>query len=544
MTIEILILALGLGATPAPSVVAPPATTPAAEASDSIAGIPREVVTQPIPLREDLARVSHPVATDSPEAREYHEQGLTYLHLYGGIEAARSFHAALERDPDLAPAHLGLALAYQRLGDREATLEAVERAEELALHAPDDDQAFVELRAHAIRERSALRQDEEKLQRFAERLDEAVEAHPGSVELRVFRAQMKSGQEEVEAYRKVLERAPGHVGVHHYLVHRFEGSDESVPLAVAHGRVLGALAPASAHGRHMYGHNLRKVGRVDEAIREFEAADSIERHLDREEGVPVEHDWHHRHNLALLGMSYLHQGRLNEAEDTFHRLASLPTSSPRREAMQWLNLADFHLTRGRWDGALEAARRIGDLDQADAQVLAALLEAVAHAGRGDLHAAEEARERAGDPKDGHPALVGFHRRLLTAFLGSNDGDDAAHTGEEPLHVDDGLLKEILEDLKGQQGPDSWARSHVRMEGIARLAYAHGLDGVVAKVAAAMRNHDGTYAGGHYWSVRADLLRGESPDPEDVAKALALWEHADASLPERAFLTERAADLEP
>jgi hypothetical protein len=36
------------------------------------------------------------------------------------------------------------------------------------------------------------------------------------------------------------------------------------------------MAPDVPHARHMLGHNLRRVGRIDEAIAEFRAADALE----------------------------------------------------------------------------------------------------------------------------------------------------------------------------------------------------------------------------------------------------------------------------
>ncbi len=49
------------------------------------------------------------------EAQRFYDQGLAYLHNYVWIEAARSFHQALESDANLALAHVGLSYAYIEL---------------------------------------------------------------------------------------------------------------------------------------------------------------------------------------------------------------------------------------------------------------------------------------------------------------------------------------------------------------------------------------------------------------------------------------------
>ena len=485
---------------------------------DSVAGIPEEVLEQPIPIREELTRVRHPVETDTPEARTYHEQGLSFLHLFGYIEAARSFNAALERDPTLAPAKLGLALSYQQLGDGDAAEAAAERAAEMAEDAPEGDRAYVELRGRPLLDPEALDGEEDGPARLREEVDEALDEHPGNLELQVFRAQLKSGEEEISAFHRILEDAPDHVGVHHYLVHRYEHGAETVDLAVAHGNVLSALAGASAHGRHMYGHNLRKVGRVDEAIQEFEAADSIERHLDRAEGIPREHDWHHPHNLNLLGMSYLHQGRVAEAEAIFRDLAGLPAAEPQQAMGGHVSHADFHLARGEWSQVRDVAKRIEAVDHESAHVLALAFRGLTKVAEGDLDGARALQEEADGMEDKLPGFLGFHVDALAAFA-----EAEAHEPPE--------LQEILEGLKGQQGPDAWARSHLHMSTLARLAHSREDAATVGKVAEALQVHDEGYAGGYYWEARAARLDGEAPDSDALHRASSLWENADPELPE-------------
>jgi hypothetical protein len=76
----------------------------------------------------------------------------------------------------------------------------------------------------------------------------------------------------------------------------------------------------------MWAHDLRRVGRVDEAIAQFKQADALERAYYREEGIDPALDWHHRHNLDLLSMCYQHKGQMKLGEETMRELASLAVS--------------------------------------------------------------------------------------------------------------------------------------------------------------------------------------------------------------------------
>src|SRR5262249_833752 len=117
-----------------------------------------------------------------------------------------------------------------------------------------------------------------------------------------------------------------HFAAHHYLTHAYENSGR-IHDALLHGAAYARLAPDTPHARHMYGHDLRRVGRIDEAIAEFEAADRLERAYFKTEGIPPEYDWHYEHNLDLLAMSYQYTGRAAKAEALLKEAFGLPTGN-------------------------------------------------------------------------------------------------------------------------------------------------------------------------------------------------------------------------
>ena len=72
------------------------------------------------------------VSTNSREAQAYYDQGVAYLHSYVWVEAARSFHEALRRDPELAMGELGLAKAYFNAEAMADAFDHMKKAAQLA----------------------------------------------------------------------------------------------------------------------------------------------------------------------------------------------------------------------------------------------------------------------------------------------------------------------------------------------------------------------------------------------------------------------------
>ena len=80
-------------------------------ACTAVGWVPREILERPVALRIGIGNSHDPVTTASKEAQAFYDQGLAYLHSYVWVEAARSFHEALRRDPDTALAWVGLSRA-------------------------------------------------------------------------------------------------------------------------------------------------------------------------------------------------------------------------------------------------------------------------------------------------------------------------------------------------------------------------------------------------------------------------------------------------
>ena len=330
--------------------------------------LPAELLERPVALEDGLGRAGIPQglgpAVAEPQAEAYLRQGLAHFHAYRWIEAARSFHEAARRAPATALPHVGLARVHDVLRDHAGARRHLARARERAQPA---DQAHVDAVAARIAATSAPPEQMAAAQaRYRAELDRLLAAHPDDVELLLLRGQVEEpgpwgkgqsgGESGLEFYRRALALAPDHPGVPHYLAHTLEnlGHHEA---AERHAARLAALAPRSPHARHMHAHLLPRLGQWDAAIAEFEAAENLEREWYQREGMSPADDWHHVHNLTLLGVAHLRAGRPAVAERYLRRAFATPIPDPL--ARSWHTAyPEFLLVRGQPAAARAAAEEL------------------------------------------------------------------------------------------------------------------------------------------------------------------------------------------
>src|SRR5262245_9574886 len=112
--------------------------------------VPRDIIDKPVALRAGAGNAHEAVTTRSPEAQAFYDQGLSYLHGYVWIEAARSFRQALRLDPGLAMAWVGLSRVHSGLDDPEEARRALAQAETLLSRVSPREQRRIGLRAKQL----------------------------------------------------------------------------------------------------------------------------------------------------------------------------------------------------------------------------------------------------------------------------------------------------------------------------------------------------------------------------------------------------------
>jgi tetratricopeptide (TPR) repeat protein len=517
----------------------PQAQAPRSHTAHRLPPVPLDVLQRPIALRTGIGSAHDESSTTSKEAQALYDQGLALLHAYVWIDAARSFNAALRLDPKLGMAHAGLSVAYVELNRPAEARAALEAARSLAPSLPDHDRRHIEARALQMRAEENPR-DAALLDAYRQALDAAIAVFPKDLELILLRGIAESpdpadrGQGSTAAsaghFERALGMAPGSAAAHHFLTHAGENAGQARS-ALEHGAAFAKLAPEVPHARHMLGHNLRRAGRVFEAIAEFEAADRMHREYAAREKLAPEYDWHFAHNLGLLASSLQYAGQIKRAETLLKAAFALPT-----------NLLVQAYNKREWPMFLRGRGRTQDAAAA-AQVLVADPNPVIQAtGYIELGFAMLDAQRWGDAASASNTAL----KLLRTAPGGGIAANAlvALQGEYSLRTADrakgrATLEEAAKRVRSMPGPDNWSQGLFTLEAIARTARTVGDWELAGRIARQMIEHDPNYGGSHY---ALGLVAEHDGDPSTAKTEFALaqthWAKADPDFPELADIRKR------
>jgi tetratricopeptide (TPR) repeat protein len=322
--------------------------------------------------------------------------------------------------------------------------------------------------------------------------------------------------------------SPGNFAAHHYLVHSFE-TIGSVRDALRHGEVYVRAAPAIPHAHHMWAHDLRRVGRTQEAIAEFLKADELENAYYAVEKIGADLDWHHKHNLDLLSTSYEHQGQMKEAERVMRRAYALaaPLEYAEYQRKAW---AGFLLARGRMEEAQTAADELARGKWPATRAAGHLALGQVHLSRGRTEEARAELSLAEKELESMPLGPANVRRDVAPYVDRLRGELLLRSDR----ADDGqaLLKEVQGRIRAVPGPDAWVQALFVLESIAYSARQAGEWELVEYTARQMHDHDANYAGAQFLLAVVAEQRGDAAGARAAfAAAEKLWAHADADLPE-------------
>ena len=501
--------------------------------------IPLEILQRSIALRTGIGSAHDDASTTSKDAQALYDQGLALLHAYVWIDAARSFNAALRLDPKLGVAHAGLSVAYVELSRPAEARAAIDAARALGPSLPDHDRRHVEARALQMAAEDNPG-DKARLAAYRGALDAAIAAFPKDVELLLLRGIAESpdpadrGQgctaTSAPYFDKVLAVVPGNVAAHHFLTHVGENTGQ-VKSALDHGAQFAKLAPEIPHARHMLGHNLRRAGRVFDAIVEFEAADRLHREYAAREKIPAEYDWHFEHNLWLLATSLQYVGQMKRAATLLEAAFALPT-----------NLLVQAYNKREWPMFLRARGRTQDAAAAAQTLIADPNPVIQGTGYIELGFVLLDGQRWADAAGAANNAL----KLLRAAPGGGVAANAllALQGEYSLRTADrskgrATIEEVAKRVRAAPGPDNWSQALFTLEALARTARAVGDWELAGRIARQMIEHDPAYAGSHYTlALVAEHDEDATTAKTEFALAQKYWAKADPDLPELAEIKKR------
>jgi tetratricopeptide (TPR) repeat protein len=284
----------------------------------------------------------------------------------------------------------------------------------------------------------------------------------------------------------------------------------------------------------MHGHVLRRSGEIDGAVAAFEAANDVEIEYLKREAILPEYEWHHEHNLDLLGSSYQYRGQMNKAEGALKAAFDLPSLL----AVQMVNKRswpEFLTARGRFDEAIAAAevlighpasfvRAAGHVAAGHAMVVSGRLKAAADQTNLAL------REMRASPDGQALVAPAFEALQGELFLRAGQREKGR-----------GMLRDLARNVRALPGPDNWVRALFTLESIARSARDAGDWEFSEWAARQMVEHDARYAGSHYALALAAEHTGDARTAEaEFILAARYWRDADSSLPEVVRSRSRAS----
>jgi tetratricopeptide (TPR) repeat protein len=372
-----------------------------------------------IPLLQGLGPHTRAIATKSPQARKYFEQGLNLVFGFSHGAAIRSFKEAARLDPECAMAHWGIALASgPHINDgvvppamAEQAWNALQLAQKFAASAKPADRALIE----ALGKRYVQSQPKDRSPldlAYADAMRMAWKAHPKDPDVGALFAEAmmdlrpwdqwsaegapQPGTEEIIAtLDAVIALEPRHPFANHLYIHAVEASPRPERALAAADR-LRDLQPGLAHNVHMPSHIDIRVGDWHKAITANLKAVEADRQYRRVVGPPkdfiIVYAAHNGHMLAYAAM--MTGQRELALKHIREMVAALPADYLKENALGVEGFAampyEVMIRFGQWDEILALPDHPEFMALTRAMRLAA--RGIAHAAKGDPAAAR--REQA------------------------------------------------------------------------------------------------------------------------------------------------------
>ena len=265
-----------------------------------------------------IGPLSWKITTNSETAQAYFDQGLQLRYAFGVNEAARSFHAATQADPECAMCYWGEAYALGSYLNGAITAEkapyalaAIQKAAELVeANGTEVEQALIEATLTRYAENYTPEMKPELDQAFAAAMRRVYERYPDDLNIiavyasALFLLEPRRGTRDITdsdvirlhaVLQDGLSQDIAHPGLCHLYVHATE-STVRPDLAEPCAAYLGTSIPGASHINHMPSHTWNEVGRWGDSVRANIMAWQSDQKAAIGEGIPI----YPSHNLHML----------------------------------------------------------------------------------------------------------------------------------------------------------------------------------------------------------------------------------------------------
>lgn len=275
-----------------------------------------------------MPKVEFAIATPSPEAQQFFNQGVGQLHGFWYYEAERSFRQAALLDPQAAMPWWGMAMANVNNQGRAKGLiaKAAERKGSASLREAMWIDAW-----HAFYQADPGK-DHDRRRQLVRSIEAIIHDFPEDVEAKAFLAYqiwansgaglpISSNQAVDSLIGEVLAANPMHPA-HHYRIHLWDGEKPS--RARASAGLGGQSGPGIAHLWHMPGHTYSGLQRYPDAVWQQEASARVDHaHMMRDRVMPYQiHNFAHNNEWLIRNLWCL--GRANDAVSLAKNLVEIP----------------------------------------------------------------------------------------------------------------------------------------------------------------------------------------------------------------------------
>jgi tetratricopeptide (TPR) repeat protein len=375
----------------------------------------------PAKLLTGQGTIHFPITTRSAEAQAFFNQGVAQMHSFWAREAERSFLQAAALDPAAAMPQWGIAMVAsgdfrpgfqldlvngrqgklrprtsKPTGGEARAIAAAQKARELSANATELEKLYI---AAAVARRDLSQPDPNV--GYVDALRALIAKHPKEVEARSYLAlHIMSGfelpaktpragsMEAAQLLRDLLKEAPEHPGVHHFVIHGFEGSTFARDAWPSCDR-YGKLANNIPHGLHMPGHIYAQTGRWQDAVQSFAAAAENEVYWMKADSLAG--NGHHGHNVHFLAASYSFQGQYDKALEAARSLLEYK-ENPRETAQVdnfrtawrqgWFSVLRTLVQGEKWDAILDG-KSLPEYDKPRERAWRHWALGLAHLGKGN-----------------------------------------------------------------------------------------------------------------------------------------------------------------
>ena len=328
-----------------------------------------------------------PITSGKRDAQAFFDQGLGQLHGFWYFEAERSFRQAAAIDPTCAMAYWGMA---------QANINNEKRARGFIAEAMGRRSQVTTLERQHIEASSAFYDETSKANKKKRReayltaLNAIMTEFPQELETKAlavcyrweFRGEVKLKDADYAASNKLLDDifavVPLHPA-HHFRIHLWDEKDAKNALTSA--AQCGQSAPGIAHMWHMPGHIYSKLKRFDDAAWQQEAAARVDHARMMKDRVLPDQIHNYAHNNEWLCRDLVLIGRMSDALDLGHNMASLPRhpeyNTLNKGSSQYAvkRLYDIHYQFELWDAMIAWTDQLANDPSLDEQATVELQRA-------------------------------------------------------------------------------------------------------------------------------------------------------------------------